>query len=103
MAKNKNYSSQFKSKVALEALKGDKTIVEIAQKYSVHPNQVGQWRKQLIENSSSAFDKANKKDHEKERQDKKIDQLHKTIGQLSVERDFLKKKYKELYGMEPDL
>lgn len=97
---NKRHSKEFKAKVAIDALRGEKTIQEIAQKYEVHPNQVTLWKKQLIDNATSAFDKDGK-DKDLEESEKKQDELYSQIGQLKVENDFLKKKYKELYGTEP--
>jgi transposase-like protein len=98
----KKHSTDFKVKVALEALRGEKTIQEIAQIYEVHPNQVTMWKRHLLDNASVAFEKPGKKSHA-DRTEKKQEQLYSQIGQLKVENDFLKKKYRELYGTEPDL
>ena len=99
----KKHSTEFKVKVALEAIRGEKTIQEIAQNYEVHPNQVGQWKKQLLENATSAFTKQGKKNQVDDGIEKKEEQLFSQIGKLKVENDFLKKKYRQLYGKEPDL
>lgn len=99
---NKKHTKDFKAKVALHALRGEKTVQEIAQMYEVHPNQVTLWKKQLIDNASIAFDKSGT-DQEQREAEKKQDLLFSQIGQLKVENDFLKKKYRQLYGTEPQL
>ncbi len=71
---NKSHSKEFKAKVAIEALKGEKTVQEIAQKFEIHPNQVTLWKKQLIENATTAFDKKGN-DKELVESEKKQDQL----------------------------
>ena len=89
MTKRRELSAAFKAKVALEAIKGHKTINEIASEFDVHPNQVSTWKKKLLENSVDAFTRKNERredDFEKERE-----KLYSQIGQLKVENDFLKK------------
>ena len=88
--RRKKYSAELKSRVALEALKGERTINEIAGQYEVHPNQISLWKKQLKESLPDIFsDKSNKasKDHEKHEA-----KLYQEIGRLKVELDWLKKK-----------
>jgi len=89
-SQRKRYSADFKAKVALEALKGQKTINEIAAKFQVHPNQVTQWKKHMLEALPAIFS------DRRVREDKDREQLEATlyqqIGQLKVELDWLKKK-----------
>jgi len=80
----RNHAPAFKAKVALEALKGDQTIVELSQRYQVHPNQITEWKKQLLEHAEDIFNKDRKAD-----QGPSIKDLHAKIGQLSMENDFL--------------
>ncbi len=91
MAKSRrNYSDKFKTKVALEALKEQLTLSEIARKYEIHPNMVSQWKSQLLEGSTSIFqDKRKSKTNSEE---ELINTLYQQIGQLKVEADWLKKK-----------
>jgi len=96
----KRYDKEFKAKVALEALKGEKTMQELAITYSVHPNMIALWKRQLMENAAALFEKEGKNKATEEAARQK-DELFKQIGQLQVENEFLKKKYKQLYGTEP--
>ncbi len=81
----RNHSAAFKAKVALDAVKGEKTVAEIAQKHDVHPNQVTEWRRQLLERAPDVFG-ANARPPEPP-VDLKV--LHAKIGQLTLENDFL--------------
>ena len=89
MTTRRRFTGDFKAKVALEALRGDKTIQEIAARHKVHPNQVSTWKRQAVNGLGAIFsngaDRAHA-DHEGE-----IHDLHAKIGQLTVERDFLAK------------
>ncbi len=86
----RKFSSSFKSKVALEAVKGIKTINEIASSYGLQPSQVTEWKRILVENMSEVFEK---EDHSKEKEfEKEKDELLKIIGELKVHNDFYKKK-----------
>ena len=89
MTKRRRFNDDFKAKVALEALRGDRTIQEIASRHKVHPNQVSTWKRQAMDGLGAVFSNGSDKtriDHEDE-----IHDLHAKIGQLTVERDFLAK------------
>ena len=89
MAKRK-FTSKFKAKGALEAIKGLRTVNELAQEFEVHPNQIGIWKKQLLASASDVFSRG--KDREAEKLHDERDRLYKKVGQLQVEVDWLKKK-----------
>ena len=97
MRKRRTYDNQFKARVALEAIKGEKTLSEIASHFEVHPNQITQWKKQLLKNVPSLFSR--KKDPETEELKKLLEELYKKIGQQNIELEFLKKKYKQIQNM----
>jgi transposase len=84
----KMYDSKFKSRVALEALRGDQTIAELAGKYQIHPNLVAQWKRKLQESASGVF--MTKAERKSENKPYTEDDLMKKIGRLEVENDFLR-------------
>lgn len=86
----KNYSARFKAKVAIEAIKGLKSLSEMASKYEVHPNLIRQWKQQVLDLIPAIFvDKRKRKVQDEE---KLKEQLYQQIGRLKVENDWLKKK-----------
>ena len=88
MTKKKRHSAQFKFKVALDAAKESKTLNELASQYGIHSVQISQWKKQLLEGGESIF-----AIHKRNTgQQKKLDELHRTVGEITMERDWLKKK-----------
>ena len=97
----KSYDTAFKVKVALEAAKDQMTLQELAQKYEVTPGQISAWKKQLVEGATELFERPNKKLKREQQTEEERDRLLKTVGQLTVENEFLKKKYRQLYGSEP--
>ena len=87
--KRKNYSAEFKAKVALEAIRGEMTVAELVAKHGVHQTLINTWKRQALEGMSGIFSgKSEAKAAEKEGE---IEKLHAKIGQLVVERDFLAK------------
>jgi transposase-like protein len=90
MSKNKKqYSPEFKAKVALEAIRGEKTVPELASQYQIHPTVINGWKRKLLEEASQVFDGESKRQKVKEDAQTQIDELYRQIGQLKVERDFL--------------
>lgn len=80
----RNHAPAFKAKVALEALKGEQTMVELAERYQIHPNQITEWKKLLLEHAADLFGRDKKAE-----QAPSVKDLHAKIGQLSMENDFL--------------
>lgn len=93
MSKRRRFTAEFKAKVALEALRGELTLAEIAKKHDVHPNMISAWKKQVAEEAAQLF--ARGADKAQQASDEQIKELHAKIGQLTIEKDFLKK------GLEP--
>ena len=80
----KKHNAAFKAKVAIEAIKGDRTIAELSAQYGVHPSVIHKWKKLVLEKAAAAFEEGSTKSN-----DEIISRLYKKIGQLEVERDFL--------------
>ena len=93
--KRRNHSTAFKAKVVVAALKGDRTQAELAEDFDVHPNQITDWRKQLLENADQVFGKSEKLSEESEFE---IKELHAKIGQLTMERDFLEQGLERIHS-----
>ena len=86
----KRHSASFKAKVALEAVKEEKTISQLASEYEVHPNQIRQWKKRLLQEASDIF--STRREKEARNQEELEAELYRQIGQLKVQLDWLKKK-----------
>ena len=87
----RRHSSAFKARVALEALKGQKTLNELASELGIHPVQITQWKRQLLDASPSIFESGSASRRERE-QEQLLEQLYQQIGQLKMEVDWLQKK-----------
>jgi len=100
MAQKKKWSAKAKLEIALLAMKGDTTINEICQRYKVAPSQIHGWKKRILEEGAHLFDKSSKSNKNKasENNERVQNQLYTKIGQLTVERDFLKKAWGKLNG-----
>ncbi len=87
--KRTQYSSEFKAKIAMAAIRGDETIPQLAARYGIHLTQINSWKRQLIEQAAELFSRSNIASKES---GQTTDDLHHVIGQLTVERDFLIRK-----------
>ncbi len=90
----KRHDAAFKAKVALEAIKEERTLAQLAGEYSVHANQIGQWRTHLLDHLPAVFSERKKAGDQA--RDAKEDELYRQIGQLKVEVEWLKKKSQQL-------
>lgn len=90
----RKFGSEFKSKVAIEALKERLTLAELAEKYELHPNQISSWKHEFIEKSAIIFETKRKSKTTIENRD--TDKLYSKIGRLEMENDYLKKNLKKL-------
>jgi transposase len=86
--KRKQYSPEFKAKVALAALRNEGSIPELAVRFEIHPTMIGNWKRELTEGAAELFDKGQKT---KKQHNATVDELYRQIGQLKVEKDFLSK------------
>jgi len=88
--KRRRFSAEFKAKVALEAVRGQKTVADLAGEHEVHANQVTQWKKRLLESLPEVFGRRRERDAA--RREELTSRLYQQIGRLKVELDWLKKK-----------
>lgn len=91
MAKRRNYSTEFKSKVALSAIRGDGTVAELSSRYSVHPNMITKWKREALDGLKDTFRRGPDKDRANHADE--IKRLQAKIGELVVEKDFLSKAF----------
>ena len=91
--RRRKFEDGFKAKVALEAIKGEKTLAELSCEYGLHPNQIAKWKKKALEGLPGVFSK--KQDEKQIESQKREEELFQQIGQLTMELEWLKKKYKQ--------
>lgn len=94
--KRRNHSAEFKARIALEAIKGAKTVRQIAAENNLHPVQVTQWKTQMLESAPGVFARGRDQRAEQESLEKEKERLERNVGQLVVEVDWLQKKCREL-------
>ena len=88
--RRKKYDATFKAKVALEAIRGEKTLAELSSEYGVHPNQITKWKRKVLEELPGIF--SQKREREDREARKLEEELYRQIGQLTVELEWVKKK-----------
>lgn len=92
--KRRNHSAEFKAKVALAALKGDRTLAELAEQFDVHPNQIQDWKKRVVEGAGDLFSGG----AQSGKDDETVEALQAKIGQLTMENDFLERGLTRIHG-----
>ncbi len=97
MSKRKKHNPEFKAKVALEALKGEQTVAELATRFGVHPTMIHQWKRALLEGAPSVFERGGKS-RDPEVDEAMVKELHAKIGELAIANDFLSRKLKPWTG-----
>jgi transposase-like protein len=102
MAKRR-FTAETKAKAVLEALREERHISEVAASYGVSPNQLRNWKKEFLDNAASVFEGSRRAQDERSREremERERNELYRTIGQVTFERDYLKKKGREIWGEE---
>jgi transposase len=96
MKKRRNHDAGFKARVALEAVKGERTVSELGAAYGVHPTMIHQWKKTLLDGAADIFERGGKRAPEID--EETVRSLHAKIGELAVANDFLSRKLKPWTG-----
>jgi transposase-like protein len=92
--KRRNHSASFKAKVALAAIRGEKTLAELSEQFDVHQNQIQDWRRKLLDQADQVFGRGGSPSESEH----KLKELHAKIGQLTMERDFLEQGLERIHG-----
>jgi len=98
MGKHRKWSAATKFEVALLMIKGEATVNDICKRYEIAPSQAKAWKKQLVDQGANVFERANKQLESENKLEREQSQLYEKIGQLTVERDFLKKVWSKFHG-----
>lgn len=94
MTQRRKFTAEFKARVVRAALREDKTLAQLASEYDVHPNQITEWKRQVIESLPDVFSRKKKQDEQDNQQ--LIERLYQQIGELQVDVNWMKKKSREL-------
>lgn len=101
MAKRNSYTPEFKAKVVMELLEGDDSLSAVASKHGISPSMLSDWRKQLVDNASAVFSREQDIREQRRLEEKhgqEVDNLHRLVGKLTVERDYLQQRVKDTFG-----
>lgn len=90
----KRYSPEFKTKVAFEAIRGEKTISQLSSEYGIHGTSINQWRRELLKGAAQVFEGSSRPSPSETANEALVEKLYAKVGQLTVERDFLSKALK---------
>lgn len=90
--KRRQFSPELKKRIAIEAIKEQRTIIEIANEHQVHPAQIRKWKKELLDGAISIFEDPRKRESDLKKQEQQENVLQQKVGQLVIENDWLKKK-----------
>ena len=93
--KRRNHSASFKAKVAVAAIRGDKTLAELSEQFDVHQNQIQDWRRKQLDQANQVFERGG---HSPPESEHKVKELHAKIGELTMERDFLEHGLERIHG-----
>ena len=96
MSKRRQHNPEFKARVALDAVKGERTIADLASRHGVHPTMINQWKKALVEGAPDIFERGRRKEPAVD--ETMVKELHAKIGELAVANDFLSRKLKPWTG-----
>lgn len=102
MAKRNSYTPEFKAKVVMELIEGDDSLSAVASRHSISPSMLSDWRRQLVDNASVVFSREQDIREQKRPEEKhgqEVDNLHRLVGKLTVERDYLQQRVKETFGV----
>ena len=105
MTKGKPYPAEFKARLVIESLREERTVAQIASENGVAPKLLSRWRTELLQNAERVFSAdadAAAIERERSEHERKVDDLHRIIGQLTAERDYLQRGVRQRLGIDPD-